>query len=130
MLQMYNGPELFGNCESVVFPILQSAAKLIDTSRSLEYLLKAFEEGFDLSFNAASTGFSCGLCVGSGGACGFDSSFAKFVCYCPDSDFSLTCVVEAVGLSPASNHHGPAESTGRFSKIITKIREVFHKTTR
>lgn len=93
MLETTSGLDLLRNCKSVLIPILQSAAELINQRPSLVALVKAFKAGFELGLIAGITG-SCTPCVGSGGACGYDSG--NFVCYCVDGNFHSRCGVNPV----------------------------------
>ncbi|XP_073315020.1 LEAF RUST 10 DISEASE-RESISTANCEUS RECEPTOR-LIKE PROTEIN KINASE-like 1.2 isoform X1 [Primulina huaijiensis] len=55
-------------------------------------VLEVAKKGFELNWIAA----DCDACEISGGRCGFNETFYKFMCFCPDRPHSATCKPDLV----------------------------------
>uniref|UniRef100_A0A1J3JBQ2 non-specific serine/threonine protein kinase n=1 Tax=Noccaea caerulescens TaxID=107243 RepID=A0A1J3JBQ2_NOCCA len=67
-------------------PVSQSALRKVERNQSLEAMKEALDEGFELRCNN-----ECSQCAKSLGACGFNESSKRFVCYCINKPHEHTC---------------------------------------
>ncbi|KAA8530593.1 hypothetical protein F0562_005302 [Nyssa sinensis] len=89
-----------GTCNnSVIVPVIQSAAQRLATTPPSITLEAALDGGFQLLWNPNIDAL-CRACVQTGGRCGYNSSFT---CYCADQSYASICNGTATGSTKRSN---------------------------
>ncbi|XP_010511598.1 PREDICTED: LEAF RUST 10 DISEASE-RESISTANCE LOCUS RECEPTOR-LIKE PROTEIN KINASE-like 2.7 [Camelina sativa] len=74
-------------CErNVSIPASGPSLDTLQTGPTTVKLKNALEDGFELGLNQ-----ECQMCIGSGGACGYNKSSSGFICYCVDEPRNGTC---------------------------------------
>ncbi|KAE9466729.1 hypothetical protein C3L33_01386, partial [Rhododendron williamsianum] len=75
---------------SVNVRVNSAASEGLSSNSTSEKLTEVLDSGFGLVWEA--NNINCQRCVGSGGACGSNSSNpGSFVCYCSDGDYAVSC---------------------------------------
>ncbi|XP_022893497.1 LEAF RUST 10 DISEASE-RESISTANCE LOCUS RECEPTOR-LIKE PROTEIN KINASE-like 2.1 [Olea europaea var. sylvestris] len=84
-----------GNCTtSVTVPVLQTAVNAL--RNNLTSIDRVLNDGFEIHWITDDT--ACIECAGSGGRCGYNSSYFKPICFCPDKAYLMRCQL------PPGNH--------------------------
>ncbi|XP_033139442.1 LEAF RUST 10 DISEASE-RESISTANCE LOCUS RECEPTOR-LIKE PROTEIN KINASE-like 2.5 isoform X6 [Brassica rapa] len=97
----------------VTIPVSINALKEMEGSPSPDSLEKALKQGFELEVSP-----DCSRCFKSGGACGYDQTSNRFVCYCEDKPHSSICRDE--GFSTAAKA-GTGSACGLVGVILIAV---------
>lgn len=77
-----------GNCTtSVTVPVLQTAVNAL--RNNLTSIDRVLNDGFEVHWITDDA--ACTECAGSGGRCGYNSSYFKPICFCPDKAYLMRC---------------------------------------
>ncbi|EOA34988.1 hypothetical protein CARUB_v10020080mg [Capsella rubella] len=86
-------------CErNVSVPASGPSLDTLQSSPTTVKLKNALEDGFEVRLNQ-----ECQMCIGSGGACGYNQSSSGFICFCVDEPHKSTC---------GSRKHGSSYGVG------------------
>ncbi|CAN7119398.1 unnamed protein product [Brassica rapa subsp. narinosa] len=97
------------NCTDYVsMPVSGSNLHTLDSNN----LKKTLEQGFELQLKQ-----DCSMCLESKGACGYDQTFNRFVCYCDDGTHGDTC-------SSGKTSQGFSVNTAHKGSLVNAIGKV------
>ncbi|CAI9758404.1 unnamed protein product [Fraxinus pennsylvanica] len=87
-----------GNCTTcITVPVLQTAVNAL--RNNLTSIDRVLNDGFEVHWITDDA--ACTECAGSGGRCGYNSSYFKPICFCPDKAYLMRCQL------PPGNHVEP-----------------------